>query len=108
MNLNRLDKYVRALKNGDSSAFDSLYDDTYKAVYFTVYKVLNDRQLSEDITQEVYITAVKKLSYYKEGTNFIGWLITMAKRLAINEYNRRHREFPVDFLENESLWGILC
>lgn len=105
MNTGRLEKYVRALKNGDNSAFDYVYESTYKAVFFTVYKVLNDKSLAEDITHEVYITAIKKLSLYMEDSNFCGWLITMAKRLAINEYNKRKKEFSVDYTENESLYG---
>lgn len=106
MNLTKLEKHVAALKGGDEKAFDYVYDCTYKAVFFTVYHVLNDKQLAEDITQETYLTAIKKLGMYKEGTNFCGWLITISKRLAINEYNRgKGREFSVDFMENESLYG---
>ncbi len=107
MNKSKLEHSVEALKAGDSSAFDYVYDCTYKAVYFAVYGVLADKHLAEDITQETYVTALNKLGSYAAGSNFIGWIITIAKRLAINEFNRRkgRGEFSVDFVENESLYG---
>lgn len=102
-----LDKYLSEYRAGNDAAFGHIYDGTYKAVYYTVLAVLGDRHSSEDVTQEVYITAVRKIDMYNTETNLTGWLVTIAKHLAINEYNKRKNsgEFSADFSSNESLYG---
>lgn len=107
MNKNKLECSVDALRRGDNGTFDYVYECTYKAVFLTAYGVLGDKHTAEDITQETYITVLAKLHLYKAQGNFTAWIITIAKRLAINEYNRRNNrgEYSTDFLENESLYG---
>jgi len=101
----KLEYYVKALKGGDKSAFDAVYDNTHKAVYFAIYYILKDKMKAEDILQETYIIAFRKLDMYNDNTNFFSWLITIARRLAINYYNRHQKEQPFDFGENESMFG---
>lgn len=105
MDHKRLEKDVDALKRGEQAAFSYVYECTYKAVFLTAYRILGDKPTAEDVTQEVFVAALRKLDAYGGG-NFCGWLVTMTKRLAINEYNKTSRkEIRVDFSENESLYG---
>lgn len=93
-----LDKAMTRLKEGDKSAFDYVYDNTYKVVFFVVHGVLHDKHAAEDVMQDAYVKALESISSYSDG-NALGWLTTIAKRLAINEYNKRKRELPTDFDE---------
>lgn len=96
-----LDEAMLRLKEGDKSAFDYVYDNTYKVVFFIAHGVLRDKQSAEDVMQETYVKALGSLGSYSGG-NALGWLTTIAKRLAINEYNKRKREFPTE-LDEKSL-----
>lgn len=87
---NSLEQYVRQLKTGDIEAFDSIYELTHRKVFFVVYGILHDRQLTEDILQDTYMKLLSCIQQYKE-RNFLAYLLTMAKNLAINEYHRRKR-----------------
>ncbi|MDD4316324.1 MAG: sigma-70 family RNA polymerase sigma factor [Clostridia bacterium] len=100
-----LDRYIIKLKNGDSNAFNYIYDKTNKAVFFAIYNVLKDREKTKDVMQETYLTAYNKIDMYNLGTNFIAWIVVMGKRLALNELKKYGKEFNVDFSENESLYG---
>lgn len=86
------------LKQGDESAFDYVYDNTYKVVYFTAHSILRNRQSAEDVMQDVYVKALWSIGSYSDG-NALAWLTTIARRLAINEYNKRKREVPTEFDE---------
>ncbi len=100
-----LDRYVEKLKNGDNNAFSYLYDKTYKAVFLSIYNILHNRESAKDIAQETYLTAYNKIDMYNLGTNFVAWIVTIGKRLALNELKKHNKEFSVDFNENESLYG---
>lgn len=91
-----LDRIAERLRTGEEKAFDELYDATYKAVFVKAYSVLKDRMKAEDVLQETYLTIYNKIGTYVSGTNFLAWILTIAGRLAINEYHRLKRETPAE------------
>ena len=91
-NLNDL---VKRLKRGDDLAFKELYNDSYRQVFFVVLPITRDKALAEDIVQDTYLKFLEKLDSYKE-KNVLSYLITIAKNLAINEYNKRKRITKID------------
>lgn len=99
-----LERAVIRLKNGEQKYFDYIYDKTFKLVYFTVLKILNNKAQAEDVAQETFVTAFKNIQKY-QSDNITAWLVTIARNLAINCYNRNKRETIVDFQENASYFG---
>ena len=51
----------RILNNNDRDAADELVTQYYKAVYKHIYIKLKDEELSMDLTQETFISALKGL-----------------------------------------------
>lgn len=99
-----LESAVRRVQRGDTAAFEYIYDHTYKVVYFVAHNILRDRHAAEDIVHDAYITAYKNLAAYT-ANSFLAWLTTIARRLAINEYNKRKRSVSVDFSEHGDAFG---
>ncbi len=93
-----LEKAVLRLKAGEREAFDYIYDNTYKVVFFVVHNIVRQRETAEDIVQDTYITALRNIDSYSSN-NLLAWLTTIAKRLALNSYNRGKRERITDFQE---------
>src|SRR5690554_2917500 len=91
-----LEKSMEKLKQGDTSSFDIIYDQTYKLVYYIIYQILKDKMVSEDIMQDVYIKVYQKISMYQENTSPKAWISKIAKNLALNELKRRQREQILD------------
>ncbi len=89
-----LEEYIQKLKLGDSSAFDEIYQLTYRKIFFVVLPILRDRSLTEDIMQDTYLKFLEKLYQYK-ATNSLAYILTIARNLALNEYNKRKREVKV-------------
>lgn len=93
-----LNKAVERFLQGDKNAFDYIYDKTYKVVYFVVYGIIKNKSIAQDIVQETYLKVFKNLSGYVHD-NFVAWITTMAKNIAINEYKKLKREKLTDFVE---------
>lgn len=96
---------VTKLQNGNIEVFDDIYYMTKNIVYYSIFIILKDYQLSEDIMQDTYLKALSKIHTYKRKAHFKSWLVTIAKNLAINEFNRRKRELLIDISENEYILG---
>lgn len=99
-----LERAVARLKGGERAQFDVIYDGTYKVVYFVVHAIVGQKEAAEDVVQDTYLTALSHLNSY-ESDNFLAWLTTIAKRLALNSVKKRSREVATDFAENERLFG---
>ena len=101
-----LDKLIKKFINGDSSAFDEIYNRTRKSVYYVALSILRDKALAEDIMQTTYMRVLKNIQNYTLGTNASAWIIKIAKNEAINMKKVRMREQSVDEYENLTLFGV--
>jgi RNA polymerase sigma-70 factor (ECF subfamily) len=98
-----IDQYVQKLKNGDNNAFDHIYYETKNSVYLVIVSILKDQSLAEDIMQDTYMQMIKSLDHYQIGTNFKNWVVTIARNLALNEYNRRKKTVLVDVTDDQNV-----
>ena len=93
----KLEKAMLSLKSGDNDALETIYNLTYRGVYSFVFPILKDYMASEDILQMTYISVFEKASQYKEGTSVLNWILTIAKNLALNEFNKNKRSIDYDY-----------
>ena len=54
-----LDKFIKKFINGDTSAFDDIYNLTQKSVYYVALSILRDKALAEDVMQTTYMRMLK-------------------------------------------------
>ena len=101
-----LDKYIKKFINGDASAFDEIYNQTRKSVFYVALSILRDKALAEDVMQTTYLRVLKNIRSYAIGTNASAWIIKIAKNEAINMKKVRMREQSVDEYENLALFGV--
>lgn len=95
-----LDSAIDAMKLGDEKAFEFVYNETKRAVFYCAFSILKDKGLAEDIMQNTYIKVKQYCYSYQKGTKPMAWITTIARNLSINEHNKRKREVCTDFLEN--------
>ena len=75
----------------DTRAFTELVRRYQTRVVHLVSRLLNDREVSEDIAQEVFVRVHLHRKNYRTGSKFSTWLFTIAANLAKNEMRRRKR-----------------
>jgi RNA polymerase sigma-70 factor (ECF subfamily) len=88
---------------GNEEAFAQLLKRHKSKVYTTIYLIVRDQYIAEDLLQETFIKAIKKLrsgSYNEEG-KFLPWIVRIAHNLAI-DYFRREKRYPTIVLEDGS------
>ena len=105
MKHDKLEQKIRDLKNGDTRAFDFIYEHTKRSVYFAKFKIVRDRMHAEDLLQDTFVRAISVLSQYREGTNFVAWLCSIGKSLALNHLKKYRREIPTDFEADAHKYG---
>ena len=105
MNEEKLERKIAELKEGNTRAFDYIYEKTNRSVYFAVLYIVRDKMYAEDILQETYVRAIRALDSYAAGTNFIGWLTVIGKNLARNHVKRARREVSTDFEADAYKYG---
>jgi len=66
--------------------------------------LLPDRNLSEDVFQELFLTLTRKADDFQPGTNFLAWARSVA-RLKVLEACRTHRGGPM-LLDPEAMHAI--
>jgi RNA polymerase sigma-70 factor (ECF subfamily) len=82
---------VRAVREGQTEAFDALASRYYGMVYAIAYSRLNDRDQAEDLAQEVFLRAYLLLGQLHSPAQFTAWLGRMARNLAIDWIRRGER-----------------
>lgn len=84
-----LDQAVR----GDRHAFDQLYRRHVRPVYWQAYSVVRNPLDAEDTTQEVFITAWKKIrTITLADDSLLPWLLVTARYTALNKRRQSMRD----------------
>jgi RNA polymerase sigma-70 factor (ECF subfamily) len=65
---------IEAIKEGRTEAFGWLYNNHRKRVYSTCSHMLHDRTGAEDLTQEAFMHAFRKISSFRSESMFSTWL----------------------------------
>jgi len=73
---------------GDLDAFGALIQEHQSSVFNVCYRILGNRQEAEDLTQEAFIRAYKKLSRYDPSRPFGPWMRTLAANLCYNHLRK--------------------
>ncbi|MBN2476164.1 MAG: sigma-70 family RNA polymerase sigma factor [Pirellulales bacterium] len=80
---------VRAAQAGDKQAFGRLVTCYERSVYATVFRRLPNHAEAQELCQEVFLQALRKLDQLRDPRCFGGWLRSIAARMAINRAVRR-------------------
>jgi RNA polymerase sigma-70 factor (ECF subfamily) len=80
---------VLEAQRGDRQAFGRLVENFEQAVYATVFRRLNNHAETQELCQDVFIQAMRKLDQLEDPRCFGGWIRSIAARMAINYAVRR-------------------
>ena len=75
---------IRNTLSGNDEAFSTLVKKYQKSVHALVWRKIGDFHYAEEIAQDTFLKAYKKLSTLKDPNQFAGWLYVIANRLCIN------------------------
>lgn len=95
---------VSQFKSGNEEAFSILIDRHQSTVYTSIYYVVKDRYIAEDVLQDVFMKVVQHIraGKYNEQGKFLPWVLRIAHNLSIDIYRKKKR-FPTLSFEDGSL-----
>lgn len=94
---------IAQYRNGSVVAFDLLVDRYYSKVYTTIFLIVKDREIAEDLLQDVFVKVVHTIQVdkYNEEGKFQPWLMRIAHNLAIDHF-RKSKRYPIIRMEDGS------
>ena len=75
---------IRKILSGDDAAFSILVERHQKSVHALAWRKIQDFHYAEEIMQDTFLKAYKKLPTLKNPNQFAGWLHVIANRLCID------------------------
>ncbi len=87
-------KIVRETLAGNTKMFGLLVDKYQNAIFNLAFRMTRDASLAEDISQEAFLKAYRKLGSFDPDKKFFSWLYKIAVNEALNTLKREN-----EFLE---------
>jgi RNA polymerase sigma-70 factor (ECF subfamily) len=83
---------VGLAQQGREAAYRELVRRYERPVFSLVYRMVRDRELAEDLTQDTFIRVLNHVDRYRPEFKFSSWLFKIANNVAIDHLRRRHLE----------------
>ncbi len=94
---------VTAVRRGDERAFEQLFSRYRGRIRGYASRILADHDRAEDVTQEVFISALRRLRDTERPIAFKPWIYQIARNACIDELRRTRRTLEVS-LQDEQEW----
>lgn len=86
------DDLVERAKHNDYKAYEQLYRLHVGRVLALCFRLCNDRDMAEDLTQEAFVMAWRKLGNFRGESAFGSWLYRIATNTVLS-YLRKQKHF---------------
>ncbi|WP_227996033.1 RNA polymerase sigma factor [Nocardia australiensis] len=93
---------VSRVRDGDVRAFEQLVQRYQGQMFRLASKMLADRVEAEDVVQEVFLTAWRRLHQLADDAAFVGWLYRMTTNRCLNVIRARRPKVELDLDTAES------
>src|SRR5215218_2012430 len=94
-------KLVAQVRRGDDRAFEALYQRFHRRIHAYVFGMVKDHQRAEDVTQEVFVSALRRMRATERPIAFKPWIYEIAKNACIDQFRRSRRAEEVSFDADE-------
>jgi RNA polymerase sigma factor (sigma-70 family) len=91
------EQLVAATRLGDDRAFETLYHRYHRRIAAYVVGMVKDHQRAEDVTQEVFLSALRRMRSTDREIVFKPWIYEIAKNACIDQFRRARRTDEVSY-----------
>ncbi len=94
---------------GDESAFSTLLHRHKAKIYSSIYMFTKDRELADDLFQDVFIKIIdtlRKGKYNHEG-KFLQWALRISYNMCVDQFRRSKRRTKVSATETFDIFDVL-
>jgi len=94
---------VQAVRAGDDHAFERLYHRYHRRISAYIFGMVHDHGRAEDLTQEVFVSALRRMRQTDRPIAFKPWIYEIAKNACIDAFRRTKRTEEVSIDAEEGL-----
>ena len=77
---------LKLLRNKSREGISTLYDNYSPALYGVIFRIVNNKEIAEDILQEVFVKIWKNIASYDSAKGrLFTWMVNIARNLAIDQ-----------------------
>lgn len=83
---------MAAIRDGDTVLLRFLFERHGERLFSYLWRLNQDRQLSEDLAQEVFVRILRFRSGFRNGHSFTAWMYSIARNLQMDHWRKKRFE----------------
>ncbi len=91
-----------AVKNGDLQQASVLFERYHKRILNFLARMVMNRAIAEDLTQNVFLRMIRYRNSYQEGNRFQSWIYQVARNVFSDHY-QANKNKKADFVDVEKM-----
>lgn len=97
-----LDKHalITRAQQGDTEAFSPIIAKYHKRLYTHIHRRVKDVEIPKDLTQEVWLKALRAINTYRGTAAFSSWLYRIAENVCIDFFRKQKAADTIEPLES--------
>jgi RNA polymerase sigma factor (sigma-70 family) len=95
--------------NGDTAAFSTLITRYKDKIFTSIYLLVKDKYLAEDIFQDVFIRVIDTLrsGRYTDEGKFLPWVMRIAHNLCVDHFRKVKRSPSIKTSDDRDIFEVL-
>jgi len=85
--------YIKRILDGETNLFSYFLDRYSRPIHSLIVQIVQCREDAEELTQDAFVKAFRKLDSYKGDCSFSTWLYRIAYNTAISATRKQKKEF---------------
>ena len=100
---------ISLYKKGNEEALSSLFERHKSRIFTTVFFIVKDKYIAEDILQEVFIKTINviKENRYNEQGKFLPWILRVAHNMAIDNFRKEKKKKKITLADGSDIFNCL-
>src|SRR3954465_4016522 len=94
---------VAAVRRGSDRAFEELYARYHRRISSYIFGMVKDHARAEDLTQDVFVSALRRMRDTDRPIAFKPWVYEIAKNACIDQFRRSRRAEEVSYDAEEGM-----
>jgi RNA polymerase sigma factor (sigma-70 family) len=92
---------------GNEACLETLIRRHKKKIFTSIYLIVNDRYLAEDIFQETFIKVIQTIrsEKYHEEDKFLPWVMRIARNMSIDHFRKARRNVMITGEDGENIFS---
>jgi RNA polymerase sigma-70 factor, ECF subfamily len=95
-----IEPLIKRIQKGDTHLYASVMKHFEQKVFITVYRLVKNRTVAEDLVQEIFIKAFYNLPKYKQTSTFNAWLYRLAMNYCLDYLRKAKKSITTDEIES--------